>query len=229
MNTIRLMLVDDHDIVRTGLKSFLDTQEGLQVVAEANSGKQAIKRAQETHPDVVVMDITMPEMDGLEATRRLKELDEDCYVLALTVHEDKQYLFEMLSAGASGYVTKQVAAEELVTAIRCVALGNVYLQPALARWLLEDYRRLLIKTPPGVRRFGEQKEGEKGLDVLSKRELQVLEAVAEGYTNKETGKQLGISPKTVARHRERIMHKLNLHSSTELVKFAIRTGLIELK
>jgi two-component system response regulator NreC len=229
MNTIRLMLVDDHDIVRTGLKSFLDTQEGLQVVAEANSGKQAIKRAQETHPDVVVMDITMPEMDGLEATRRLKELDEDCYVLALTVHEDKQYLFEMLSAGASGYVTKQVAAEELVTAIRCVALGNVYLQPALARWLLEDYRRLLIKTPPGVRRFGEQKEGEKGLDVLSKRELQVLEAVAEGNTNKETGKQLGISPKTVARHRERIMHKLNLHSSTELVKFAIRTGLIELK
>ncbi len=229
MNTIRLMLVDDHDIVRTGLKSFLDTQEGLQVVAEASSGKEAIERAQETHPDVVLMDITMPEMDGLEATRRLKELDEDCYVLALTVHEDKQYLFEMLSAGASGYVTKQVAVEELVTAIRSVAMGNVYLQPTLARWLLEDYRRLLTQTPPGARRLGEQKEGEKGLDVLSKRELQVLEAVAEGNTNKETGKQLGISPKTVARHRERIMHKLNLHSSTELVKFAIRTGLIELK
>ncbi len=229
MDTIRLMLVDDHDIVRTGLKSFLDTQEGLDVVAEARSGREAIKRAQEKHPDVVVMDITMPEMDGLEATRRLKELDKDCYVLALTVHEDKQYLFEMLSAGASGYVTKQVAAEELVTAIRCVALGNVYLQPALARWLLEDYRRLLSQTPPGVRRYGDKKEGDKGLEVLSQRELQVLEAVAEGYTNNEIGKQLGISPKTVARHRERIMHKLNLHSSTELVKFAIRTGLIELK
>jgi two-component system response regulator NreC len=192
MNTIRLMLVDDHDIVRTGLKSFLDTQEGLQVVAEARSGGEAIKRAQELHPDVV-------------------------------------YLFEMLSAGASGYLTKQVAAEELVIAIRCVALGNVYLQPALARWLLEDYRRLLTQTPPGARRFGEVKEGEKGLDVLSKRELQVLEAVAEGNTNNEIGEQLGISPKTVARHRERIMHKLNLHSSTELVKFAIRTGLIDLK
>lgn len=229
MNTIRLMLVDDHDIVRTGLKSFLDTQEGLQVVADARSGSEAIKRAQELHPDVVVMDITMPEMDGLEATRRLKEIDPDCYVLGLTVHEDKQYLFEMLSAGASGYLTKQVAAEELVTAIRCVALGNVYLQPALARWLLEDYRRLLTQTPPGARRFGEVKEGEKGLDVLSKRELQVLEAVAEGNTNNEIGEQLGISPKTVARHRERIMHKLNLHSSTELVKFAIRTGLIDLK
>jgi len=228
MNTIRLMLVDDHDIVRTGLKSFLDTQEGLQVVAEARSGGEAIKRAQELKPDVVVMDITMPEMDGLEATQRLKEIDPDCYVLALTVHEDKQYLFEMLSAGASGYLTKQVAAEELVTAIRCVALGNVYLQPTLARWLLEDYRRLLTQTPPGERRLREVKEGEKGLDVLSKRELQVLEAVAEGNTNNEIGEQLGISPKTVARHRERIMHKLNLHSSTELVKFAIRTGLIDL-
>jgi DNA-binding NarL/FixJ family response regulator len=135
----------------------------------------------------------------------------------------------MLSAGASGYVTKQVAAEELVTAIRCVALGNVYLQPALARWLLEDYRRLLNQTPPGAQRYGDLEEGERGLEVLSKRELQVLEAVAEGYTNNEIGEQLGISPKTVARHRERIMHKLNLHSSTELVKFAIRTGLIELK
>ena len=228
MNTIRLMLVDDHDIVRTGLKSFLDTQEGLQVVAEARSGVEAIELAQELQPDVVVMDITMPEMDGLEATRRLKDIDPDCYVLALTVHEDKQYLFEMLSAGALGYITKQVAAEELVTAIRCVALGNVYLQPALARWLLEDYRRLLTQTPPGERRFGEGKEGEKGLDVLSKRELQVLEAVAEGNTNNEIGELLGISPKTVARHRERIMHKLNLHSSTELVKFAIRTGLIDL-
>ena len=170
----------------------------------------------------------MPEMDGLEATRRLKEIDPECYVLALTVHEDKQYLFEMLSAGASGYVTKQVAAEELVTAIRCVASGNVYLQPALARWLLEDYRRLLTHSPPEVRRFGEVQEGEKGLDVLSQRELQVLEAVAEGNTNNEIGELLGISPKTVARHRERIMHKLNLHSSTELVKFAIRTGLIDL-
>jgi two-component system response regulator NreC len=229
MDPIRLMLVDDHDIVRTGLKSFLETQEGLLVVAEASSGEQAIERAQETNPDVIVMDITMPEMDGLEATRRLKEQDENYYILALTVHEDKQYLFEMLSAGASGYITKQVAAEELVIAIRCVAMGNVYLQPALASWLLEDYRRLSSQAPPGARQYGDQEEGDKGLDVLSKRELEVLEAVAEGYTNNQIGEQLGISPKTVARHRERIMHKLNLHSSTELVKFAIRTGLIDLK
>jgi two-component system response regulator NreC len=229
MNPIRLMLVDDHDIVRTGLKSFLDTQEGLQVVAEASSGEEAIEKAQETRPDVIVMDITMPEMDGLEATRRLKALDDSYSILALTVHEDKQYLFEMLSAGASGYITKQVAAEELVTAIRCVAMGNVYLQPALASWLLDDYRRLLTQAPPEARQYGNQEDGERGLDVLSQRELEVLEAVAEGHTNNQIGAQLGISPKTVARHRERIMHKLNLHSSTELVKFAIRTGLIDLK
>jgi len=227
MDIIRLMLVDDHDIVRTGLKSFLETQVGLQVVAEAGSGEEAIERALEAQPDVVVMDITMPHMDGLEATRRLKALNSECHVLALTVHEDKQYLFEMLMAGASGYITKQSAADELVTAIRCVALGNVYLQPALARWLLEDYRRLMTQSLPEPPTAGGNHPKDRGLDVLSLREQQVLEAVAQGSTNQQIGEQLGISPKTVARHRERIMNKLNLHSSTQLVKFAIRTGLID--
>ena len=227
MDIIRLMLVDDHDIVRTGLKSFLETQVGLQVVAEAGSGEEAIERALEAQPDVVVMDITMPHMDGLEATRRLKALNSECHVLALTVHEDKQYLFEMLMAGASGYITKQSAADELVTAIRSVALGNVYLQPALARWLLEDYRRLMTQSLPEPPTAGGNHPKDRGLDVLSLREQQVLEAVAQGSTNQQIGEQLGISPKTVARHRERIMNKLNLHSSTQLVKFAIRTGLID--
>lgn len=228
MNTIRLMLVDDHDIVRTGLKSYLETQEGIQVVAEAASGLEALRRAKECNPDLVVMDITMEGMDGLEATRQLKILFPDCKVLALTIHEDKQYLFEMLLAGASGYVTKQVAADELVNAIRCVAAGNVYLQPALARWLLEDYRRLLSQSPQALYPSALEHSVARDLDVLSRRERQVLEAVASGMTNTEIGTRLGISPKTVARHRERIMHKLNLHSSTDLVKFAIRTGLIHL-
>ena len=225
---ISLMLVDDHDVVRTGLRSFLEAQAGLRVVAEAGSGKEAILHAMKLRPQVVVMDITMPEMDGLEATRRLKETCPDCQVLALTVHEDRQYFFEMLAAGASGYITKQAAADELVSAIRTVANGNVYLQPVLARWLLEDYRRLAeqapgfdaVETPaPGLRR---------GSETLSKRELQVLELVAEGFTTPQISEKLEISPKTVARHRERIMNKLNMHSSAELVKYAIRTGLIEL-
>ncbi len=228
MSTIRLMLVDDHDIVRTGLRTFLETQEGLQVVAEARNGEEAIQRAIEAQPDIVIMDITMPQMDGLQATRQLKSSLPACHVLALTVHEDKQYLFEMLTAGASGYITKQSAAEELVAAIHTIANGNVYLQPALARWLLEDYRRLLAHMPPAPTSTGEERAVGKGLEVLSERELQVLELLAQGLTNPLIGARLGISPKTVARHRERIMGKLNLHSSTELVKFAIRTGLIDI-
>jgi two-component system response regulator NreC len=222
------MLVDDHDVVRTGLKTFLETQEGFQVVAEANSGLQALELVPQTHPDIVVMDITMPHMDGLEATRRLKALYPDCLVLALTVHEDKQYFFEMLLAGASGYVTKQAAAEELVTAIRSVASGNIYLQPPLARWLLDDYRRVKVDQPVESDLPESPQPGSKDLTVLSKRERQVLEGVADGHTNLQIGENLGISPKTVARHRERIMQKLDLHSTTELVKFAIRTGLIHI-
>jgi two-component system response regulator NreC len=220
------MLVDDHDIVRTGLKSFLEIQEGLEVVAEASSGAQAIELAGETRPEVILMDLSMPEMDGMEATRRLKALYPECQILALTVHGDKQYLFETLAAGASGYVTKNASPEDLVNAIRSVALGNVYLQPALARWVLEDYRRLWAQSP-AQRVEGSEPPAEKNPVALSGRELQVLEGVAQGLTNAQIGEQLGISPKTVARHRERIMDKLNLHSRTELVKFAIRTRLID--
>ncbi len=142
MNPITVILVDDHDVVRTGLRSYLDTQQDVQVVAEARNGEEALLRAAEMKPDLVIMDITMPGMDGLEATRQLKARDPGCLVLALTVHDDKQYFMEMLAAGASGYITKQAAADDLVAAIRAVASGQVYLQPALARWLLDDYQRL---------------------------------------------------------------------------------------
>lgn len=228
MSDIHLMLVDDHEVVRTGLRTFLEAQEGMQVVAEASSGEGALKMALETQPDVVVMDISMPDMDGLETTRRMNVSCPDCKVLALTVHADKQYFFEMLAAGAVGYVTKQAAAEDLVAAIRAVAAGSVYLQPALALWLLEDYRRLLAQLPPSQRTETGETLPHKDLEVLSERELQVLELVAQGLTNSQIGETLGISPKTVARHRERIMGKLDLHSCAELVKFAIRTGLIDL-
>jgi two-component system response regulator NreC len=151
-------------------------------------------------------------------------------VLALTVHDDKQYFMEMLNAGAFGYITKQAAGDDLVAAVRTVAAGEVYLQPALARWLLEDYQRLSSQVGGTVSRSGTEAEGGEivGLDVLSLRERQVLELVAHGMNNQQIGQQLGLSPKTIARHRERIMHKLNMHSRTELVKFAIRTGLVKL-
>jgi len=229
MKPIRLMLVDNHEIVRAGLKSFLESQDGFQVVAQANSGAQAIERISEAMPDVVVMDISMPEMDGLETTRRLKDCCPDVQVLALTVHADKQYLFQMMAAGASGYITKQAAAEELVTAVRAVANGSIYLQPVLARWLLEDYRRLAAQAGAETHPAGDNRPAMKNLDALSNREQQVLVLVSEGFTNPQIGEKLGISPKTVARHRERIMNKLNMHSSAELVRFAVRAGLIDVE
>lgn len=224
MSQISIMLVDDHQVIRTGLKSFLETQPDFRVVAEAGNGREAIERALEIRPDIVLMDITMPEMDGLEATRQLKKLWPECIVLSLTVHEDKYYFMEMLAAGASGYLTKQAASDELVQAIHTVAQGHVYLQPALARWLIDDYQRLAaVNSPPS------DTENVVGLDVLSEREREVLELVAQGLNNAEIGERLELSPKTIARHRERIMNRLNLHSRTDLVKFAIRTGLVKLK
>jgi len=223
MKKIRVMLVDDHDVVRSGLKSLLGMDPQIEIFGEAANGADAIEKIPEFAPEVIVMDISMPTMDGMEATRRISARFPDSLVLALTVHEDKQYFFEMLAAGAKGYITKQAAAEELVSAIKAVASGNVYLQPALARWLLEDYQRL-NKSGMGS---GEQALTSADLATLSKRELEILELVAEGLTTPEIGRKLDLSPKTVSRHRERIMNKLNMHSATELVKFAIRTGLID--
>ena len=213
--TIRLLLVDDHDVVRSGIRALLDAQEGMGVIGEAGSGEEAIRLACELKPDVVLMDITMPGMDGLEATRYVKQACESTAVLALTIHEGREYFFEMLKAGASGYVPKSAAAEELIFAIRAVARGEVYLHSSVAQLLLQEHLR--------------QQEGSTDLTAeLSERELEVLRLVAEGLLNKDIGERLGISPKTVARHRENIMRKLNLHNRTELVKYAIRMGLIDI-
>jgi len=223
---IRVMLVDDHDVVRTGLRSFLESQGGFEVVAEAGDGFEAVDKALKETPDVIVMDITMPGMDGMQATRELNQNCPNCRILALTVHEDKQYFFEMMKAGATGYLTKHSVAEELVAAIQAVKAGIVYLQPALAGWLLDDYRRVISQVPDEA--GDHDQDDAPGLDVLSKRELQVLEMVADELTTPQIAEVLELSPKTISRHRERIMNKLNLHSSVALIKFAIKKGLIEL-
>lgn len=225
MSPIRILLADDHQVIRTGLKSFLESQPDFKVVAEASNGRQAIECALETRPDIILMDITMPEMDGLEATRQLKKLWPECVILSLTVHEDKFYFMEMLAAGASGYLTKKVASDELVSAIHAVTQGHVFLQPALARWLLEDYQQLASKQES----TGNGSKAAVKLEVLSERERGVLEMVAQGLTSQQIGEKLELSPKTIARHRERIMSKLNLHTRVELVKFAISSGLVKVK
>ncbi len=223
MEKIKVMVVDDHVVVRTGLKALLSKHADLEVIAEAENGAEAVEKARETNPDVIIMDITMPVMDGIEATKRLKKEKADNHVVALTVHEDKQFLIQMMKAGASGYISKQARSEELVAAIQTAASGNVFLQPTQLRWLVEGYHAPAPKKSAGAAAETERAE----LSMLSKREIQVLELVAKGLTSTEIGEKLGISPKTIYRHRDRIKNKLKIRSNSELVLFAIRTGLVE--
>jgi len=215
MSEIRLLLVDDHEVVRTGLRMLLESQSDIKILAEASTGAEAIQMAREFKPDVVVMDITLPDITGIEATRRLKERQPEIAVVALTIHEDEQYFFEMLQAGASGYVPKRAAPEDLITAIRAAFAGEIYIYPSLAKALVSDYLGRSRSDPQ-----------EASLEALTPREAQVLELLAEGLSNDEIADNLVISRHTVARHRENLMGKLNLHSRSELVKYAIRKGLI---
>lgn len=228
---LKILVVDDHIVVRTGLKSLLATQPDMTVVAEAANGQEALDKAKEVRPDVIIMDISMPVMDGIEATRRITAANPDAKILALTVHEDKQFFYSMLIAGARGYISKQAASRDLVAAIQHVASGAFLLQPEQATWLVEEYRRLAQETPrlrpsPGKATAAATESDHAA--VLSHREVQVVELVAAGFTTPEIAEKLELSPKTISRHRERIMQKLNIRSSVELVKFALRTGIARL-
>lgn len=214
MSKIRLLLVDDHQIVRAGLRMLFLAEQDMEIVGEADSAEDALQAVRELEPDVVLMDVAMPGMSGIEATRRIKALNPDIAVLALTMHEDEQYFFEMLNAGAAGYMPKRAAPDDLVSAIRVVSQGNVFLYPTLAKMLVKDF---LQRSETGP---------EDEAEVLTPREREVLTFIADGYTNRQIGAALTISHKTVDRHRENIMRKLNLHSRVELVKYAIEKGLI---
>jgi two-component system response regulator NreC len=218
MNTIRLLLADDQEIVRAGLRSLLERQPEMEVVGEAGGGREAVALATQLRPDVVLMDITMPDMSGAEATRRIKQAAPEVNVLALTIHEDEAYFFEMLSAGASGYIPKRASPDDLLTAINVAAAGDVFLHPIVAGTLVQDYLR---RVNAGAER--------ESYDGLTPRQRQVLTLIAEGLSNQDIGSQLGISVRTVERHRENIMDRLNLHSRTDLVKYALRKGLIDLE
>jgi len=213
---IRLLMVDDHAVIRMGLRMLLEDEEDIEIIGEADSASQAMNEISLNKPDVVLMDIGLPDLSGIDATRKIKQLWPDTAVVALTIHEDEEYFFKMLDAGASGYVPKRAAPEELITAIRAAARGEVYLYPSMAKLLVRDY----LDTDQSL-------NVEDAMNGLTPREREVLTHLAEGESNGEIGQLLGISPKTVARHRENIMGKLNLHSRTELVKFAIRKGIIE--
>jgi two-component system response regulator NreC len=194
----------------------LASESDIEIIAEAGSGAEAVIAVREHQPTVVLMDIGLPDMSGIEVTKIIKEHAPETAVVALTIHEDEEYFFRMLEAGASGYVPKRAAPEELITAIRVAAQGEVYLYPSLAKLLVKDY---LVADS--------HSRAQSEIDGLTEREQEVLAHLADGASNAEIGETLTISPKTVARHRENIMRKLNMHSRTELVKYAIRKGIIQ--
>ncbi len=214
---IKLLIVDDHAIVRQGLRALLEAQDGLSIVAEAENGRDAVKKVRELAPDVVIMDIAMPILNGLEATRQIKRLNPAVKVLALTMYNDEEYIFQILKSGAAGYLIKESSASELISAIRAVHGGNPYFSPVISRKIMDSY----------LREDGEQKAGREP-DKLTNREKEVLQLIAEGYTNNEIGNFMKISVKTVETHRAHVMNKLDLHDVAGLIKYAIKNGLVVL-
>ena len=211
MKRIRILLADDHAVVRQGFRMILSAHPDLEIVGEAGNGREAVELAATLRPDVVVMDVAMPELNGIEATRRLTADNPHTRVVALSMHKDSVYVREILRAGARGYLLKDSVADDLVAAVRAVAAGEGYLSPGVSNAVLDDYRKHV--TNP--------------IDLLSSREREVLQMLAEGKTNKEIAVVLHLSVYTVEAHRGRIMEKLNVHSINELVRFAVRNGLID--
>lgn len=216
MDRMRILIADDHAIVREGLHTLLEAQPDIEVVGEATNGEEAVKNTKELQPDIILMDITMPGLNGLEATRQIRQDSPQVKVLALTMHESDEYFFKFLEAGAAGYFVKGGSSSELISALHTVWRGDVFLYPTMAKKLLSDY---LQRVKAGQ---------DKDYDGLTKREMEILKLIAEGYTNQEIADRLVISITTVQTHRAHIMAKLGLRSPAELIKYALRHGLVTL-
>lgn len=214
---LSVLIVDDHTILRQGLRAILESHDGFRVAGEAENGREAVRKATELKPDIVLMDIAMPVLNGLEATRQIKKLLPETKVLALTMYYDEEYVFQILKAGASGYLVKETAAGELMQAMRSVYGGTPFFSPVISRKIMESYLR---------------EDSEKGAPSeavkLTSREKEVLQLIAEGYTNNEIAGLMGISVKTVETHRAHIMSKLDIHDVAGLIKYAIKKGIVVL-
>ncbi len=213
---VRVLVAEDHAVVREGIRMILDAQDDFEVVGEARDGEEAVRLARQLSPHVVVMDISMPRMNGVEATQEIKRQDPDMQVLILTMHEEESYVFQLLRLGAAGYVLKRAAATDLVEAVRAASRGEAFLYPAVARSVVQDY---LDRMRSG--------EGTGRYDGLTDREREILVLIAEGHTNSQIADRLFISVKTVQTHRAHIMEKLDLHDRSLLVRYAVRKGLIQ--
>jgi len=216
MNQIRVLLVDDHAILRESLRALLEQEPDMQVIGEAEDGRAAVEQTRRLKPDVVVMDISMPLLNGIEATRQIKCLPYKIEILVLSMHDDESYIRQALTAGAMGYILKDAVARELIDAIRAVSRGEAVLSSAVTRLVIEDYLR-----------FGDIRPADND-DCLTPREREVLQLIAEGYTNKQIAEILNISIKTVQVHRTNMMKKLDLHDRGDLIKYAIQKKIIEI-
>jgi len=214
MDKIKVLVADDHAIMRDGIRALLSLHDDIEIVGEASEGKEAIEKTRELAPDVIVMDIAMPGMDGLEATRRITKQNPKVKVLALTQYDSKEYVLAAIKAGCAGYVPKKALGSELASAIHAVYHGGSFLYPSAATALVENYRQ--------------QPQTADAYDQLTPREREILKLIAEGRTSREIAEMLFISLKTVMGHRTRIMEKLDLHNRTELIKYAVRKGLLTL-
>ncbi len=213
---MKVLLVDDHRMVRDGLRAILSTRPGIEIVGDADNGRAAVIAVQKLEPDIVVMDVGMADLNGIEATRRIKDAAPRVQIVALSTHSDKRYVLGMIDAGASGYVLKEAASDDLVLALKSVSAGKKYLSPEITGVVLEHYKDR--GQLPG-----------SAYDVLGDREREVLQLLAEGKTSKAIAKELHLSAKTVETHRRNIMRKLDLHSVAELTKYAVREGLTSLE
>jgi len=216
MVRIKVLLVEDHTIVRKGIRSILEKEPVCEVIAEASDGREAVIKVDQYHPDVVLMDISMPGLNGLEATRQIKERYPEINVLVMTMYETKEHVFQLLRAGASGYLVKNSAPKELVQAIKIVAQGESYLGSTISKTVIDEY----VRIATGARK-------DSDYDTLTDREREVLQAIAEGKSSGEIAAQLHISPKTVRNHKSNLMKKLNIFSVAELTQYAIRKGIIK--
>jgi len=213
MNKIKVLVVDDHAIMRDGIRALLSLHDDIEIVGEASEGNEAIEKAQKLMPDIIIMDIAMPEMDGLEATRRIKKKNPKAKILILTQHDNREYIISAVKAGVTGYVPKRALGVELVSAIHAVRGGESFLYPSAATAIIADYKRQAEVEP---------------YDHLTSREREILKLIAEGHTSREIADRLFISLKTVLGHRTKVMEKLDIHNRTELIKYALRKGLVSM-